>query len=272
MNDEHKTWLQRMADILSREPQDRQELLEILRDAYDRQLLNYDALSMIEGVLQVSHMQVRDIMIPKAQMKAINITDNHKSIIQTISKSGHSRFPVLSEKQEEVIGILLAKELVVHHEINQPMQLSKILRPAFFVPESKRLDILLKEFRQNRNHMAIVIDEYGGVAGLITIEDVLEEIVGDIEDEYDSENYPLIRQVNNKEYMVQAQTTIEDINNYFKTNIKEKDIDTIGGLVLKQAGYVPHKNECIKLVDFDVKILDADERRIHLIQVTHRKN
>ena len=270
MRDDHKTWLQKMADILSREPQNREELLEILRDAHERQLLNYDALSMIEGVLQVSHMQARDIMIPRAQMKVIQSNASHDDMIAIISESGHSRFPVLSEDKEEVVGVLLAKELVVHYKKKEPLQLLKILRPAVFIPESKRLDVLLKEFRQNRNHMAIVIDEYGGIAGLITIEDVLEEIVGDIEDEYDHDQHAFIRQVNDKEYMIHAQTPIEDINDYFKTNIKTNEVDTFGGLVLKQVGYVPTKGEVIKLANFNVKILDANQRRIHLMKVTHQ--
>jgi len=267
MSDDHKSWIDKIGDALSREPQDRDDLLELLHDAHQRGLLNRDAMAMIEGVLQVSHMQVRDIMIPKAQMVMIESESQLKDIINTIAESGHSRFPVLSEDHEEIIGILMAKALVTHRQRSN-FDINSLIRKATFIPESKRLDVLLKEFRLNKNHMAIVIDEYGGVAGLVTIEDVLEEIVGEIEDEYDNDDSnALIRQVNDQEYLVQAQTNIEDINAYFKLKIQAEDIDTIGGLVLKQTGYVPKQDEIIILPDFEVRIVKADERKIQLIKL-----
>lgn len=264
-----RSWLERLSNLLLREPQDREQLVALLRDAEQRQLLDANALAMIEGVLQVSIMQVRDIMIPRSQMIVVNEDTTLEECLPIIIESGHSRFPVIGDDRDEIIGILLAKELLGAMHDDKQMQRFDIhdsLRPAIFVPESKRLNVLLQEFRHSRNHMAIVVDEYGGVAGLVTIEDVLEQIVGEIADEFDVEEDAYIKQHSKTEYIVKALMPLDEFNEHFNTQLEGKDADTIGGLVMRHFGRLPKRGEIIKLPPFEFKVLHADKRRIHLLQ------
>ena len=275
MNDDstlgHKTtWLDRLSQFLQGEPKDRVELLDILRTAEDRHLIDHDAFSMIEGVLEVSEMQVRDVMVPRSQMVVIDRDAELADILPTVIESGHSRFPVIGESRDDVIGVLLAKDLLPYLAArgDKEFKLEDLLRPAVVIPESKRLDALLKEFRASRNHMAIVVDEYGGASGLVTIEDVLEEIVGEIEDEYDYDDEDDdIKVVGNQEYSVKALTTIEDFNQYFDADFSDEEFDTIGGLVMQGFGHLPAKGECTEIGRFAFRVVAADSRRIRLLQV-----
>src|SRR4051812_23011605 len=261
-------WLERLSSLLSREPDDREALLEQLHAAYERNLLDADALSMIEGVLQVSEMQVRDVMIPRAQMNVINASESPDKFIPYVIQSGHSRFPVIEEDKDNVLGILLAKDLLRYYAGEEEFNVREMLRPAVFIPESKPLNVLLKEFRKNRNHIAIVVDEYGGVAGLVTIEDVLEQIVGDIEDEYDFDEVDdNIVQDRSGQYRVKAVTEIQDFNEKFGTDFSDDEFDTIGGLVLKRFGRVPKRGEQVTMEGFTFKVVRADSRRLHLLEV-----
>jgi magnesium and cobalt transporter len=268
----HRSWLERLSQALLREPQDREQLVDLLRDAEQRNLLDEQALTMIEGVLHISETHVRDIMIPRAQMVVVESDTPPEKFLPLIIESGHSRFPVIGENRDEVIGILLAKDLLEGFNsqqiTHQKFQLRHILRPVVFVPESKRLDKLLQEFRRNRNHMAIVIDEYGGVAGLVTIEDVLEQIVGDIEDEYDIDEELFIKQHGETYYSVRAFTPIEDFNHYFNAQLDDSEFDTIGGLVMHAFGHLPKRGETTVIGPFRFKVLHADNRRIRLLRVT----
>jgi magnesium and cobalt transporter len=261
------TLLERIGAILMREPEDRDQLLELLQSSYERNLMDADALAMIEGVLQVSELQARDIMVPRAQMDVVDINDPPESFLPKVIESGHSRFPVIGESKDDVIGILLAKDLLRYyagHESN----VRDMLRPAVFIPESKRLNVLLKDFRRARNHMAIVVDEYGGVAGLLTIEDVLEQIVGDIEDEYDfDETEAQILLDRNGLYRVKAQTSIEDFNSTFGTEFSDDEFDTIGGLLLSRFGRLPKRGEEIELDGLRFRVQRADSRRLHSLLV-----
>jgi len=263
-----RSWLDRLSQVLMGEPKDREELVDLLRDAEQRNLLNPDALAMIEGVLQVSEMKVRDIMIPRSQMVVIEREALMDELLPLVIGAAHSRYPVIGESKDQVQGMLLAKDLLPFTAGSaDDFDLREILRPAIFVPESKRLDVLLKEFRSNRNHMAIVVDEYGGVAGLVTIEDVLEQIVGDIEDEYDFNEDGYILQLTDTEYTVKAITPIDEFNEYFRTEFSDEEFDTVGGLVTKSLGHVPGRGEVVGIAGLDFKILRADSRRIHLIKV-----
>ncbi len=265
-----RSWLERIGQALLGEPRDRDQLLEVLREAQQRGILDADALAMIEGVLAVSEMQVRDIMIPRAQMVTVERDTPPEEFLPTVLQSGHSRFPVLGDSRDEVVGILLAKDLLAYFasEERDPNFVRDHLRPAVFIPESKRLNVLLKEFRANRNHMAIVVDEYGGVAGLVTIEDVLEQIVGEIEDEYDIEEGATIARVGENVYTVKALTDIEDFNEYFGAQLSDEEFDTIGGLVVNRLGHLPKRGEEVTIDRFHFKVLRADNRRVHLLQVT----
>jgi magnesium and cobalt transporter len=264
--------LARFGAWLAREPEDREELVELLRTSYERNLLDADALAMIEGVLQVSEMQARDIMVPRAQMDVIDIRESPDQFIPMVIQTGHSRFPVFGENKDDVIGILLAKDLLRHYAGEEEFNVREMLRPAVFIPGSKPLNVLLKEFRKNRNHMAIVVDEYGGVAGLITIEGVIEQIVGDIEDEYDFEDVEdNIVLDKGGQYRVKALTEIADFNAVFGTRYSEQEFDTIGGLVLSRFGRVPKRGEQISLDNLVFKVLRADSRRLHLLQVARKK-
>ncbi len=260
-------WLERLGALLMREPEDREQLIELLHSSYERNLLDGDALSMIEGVLQVSELQARDIMVPRAQMDVVEIADPPEKFIPVVIEAGHSRFPVIGADKDDVLGVLLAKDLLRYYA-GESFNLREMLRPAVFIPESKRLNVLLKDFRRTRNHMAIVVDEYGGVAGLVTIEDVLEQIVGDIEDEYDfDETEGNIVAEPDGRFRVKAQTEIEDFNAAFGTEYGNEDFDTIGGLVLNRFGRLPKRGEEIVFDELRFRVLRADSRRLHVLLV-----
>jgi hemolysin (HlyC) family protein len=262
------TLLERLSAFLTREPEDREELLELLHGAFEHKLLDADALSMIEGVLQVSEMTVRDIMIPRAQMDVVSIDDNPAEFIPLVLETRHSRFPVIGENKDDVVGILLAKELLNWYRNPENFNVHDTLRPAVFVPESKRLNVLLRDFRANRNHIAIVVDEYGGVSGLITIEDVLEQIVGDIEDEYDFDESEddIIAEAGGR-HRVKAQTEIDDFNNHFSTDFADDEFDTVGGLVLQAFGRLPKRGETTTIGELRFRVVRADSRRLYTLQV-----
>jgi len=267
-----RVWLERLGQALSGEPRDREELLELLNDARERNLFDTEAQTMLEGVLQVAEMQVRDVMIPRAQMVALEKDGGLDQALKVISDSGHSRFPVVGDSRDEVIGVVLAKDLLNHFVENadEPFNIREYLRPAPFVPESMRLNVLLKKFRASRNHMAIVADEYGGVAGLVTIEDVLEQIVGDIDDEYDVDDEARILKHTDTRYTVKALTPVEDFNEYFGTNFSDDDFETVGGLVIHAFGHLPKRGEKTEFGGFRFKVLRADSRRLHLLEVMRR--
>jgi magnesium and cobalt transporter len=259
--------LERLSALLSREPEDREDLLARLRSACDRNLIDPDALSIIEGALQMSDMQVREVMIPRAQMDVVHLDDPVDKIAGFAIDTAHSRFPAVGENKDDVVGILLAKDLLRYYA-GREFDLRGMLRPAVFVPESKRLNVLLREFRVSRNHMAIVVDEYGGVAGLVTIEDVLEQIVGDIEDEYDfDEVADSIRLDQNGRYRVKATTEIADFNHAFETAFPDDEVDTIGGLVIRHLGRLPKRGEMIDLDGVRIQIMRADSRRVYTLLV-----
>jgi magnesium and cobalt transporter len=261
--------LERLSAFIMREPEDREQLIELLHSSYERNLLDADALAMIEGVLQVSELQARDIMVPRSQMDVIDINESPDKFIPLVIQTAHSRFPVTSRNKDDIIGILLAKDLLRYYAGEEEFNVRDMLRPAVFIPESKPLNVLLKEFRKNRNHIAIVVDEYGGVAGLVTIEDVLEQIVGDIEDEYDfDEVEDNIIQDKSGEYRVKAVTEIGDFNEKFGTAFSDDEFDTIGGLVLKRFGRVPKRGEQVTMEDLTFKVLRADSRRVYLLEVS----
>lgn len=265
---QHKpTFLERLSHFLLREPEDREQLIEQLHAAYEKNLLDADALSMIEGVLQVSEMQVRDIMIPRSQMDVIDITHPPEKFIPFVIEAAHSRFPVIEDGRDDVIGILLAKDLLRYYA-GEEFDVRDMLRPAVFIPEAKRLNVLLKEFRSNRNHIAIVVDEYGGVAGMVTIEDVLEQIVGDIEDEYDfDETEDNIIQDAQGRYRVKALTEIEDFNEVLGSDFSDEEFSTIGGLIVSQFGHLPKRGEQIVFNAMRFTVLRADSRRLHSVLI-----
>ncbi len=259
--------IERLSAFLSREPEDREELLALLYSAYERNLLDADALSIIEGALQVSDMQVRDVMIPRAQMDCIHLDEPMDVVAGVVIDTAHSRFPAIGDGKDDVAGILLAKDLLRYYA-GREFDLRDMLRPAVFVPESKRLNVLLREFRVSRNHMAIVVDEYGGVAGLVTIEDVLEQIVGDIEDEFDfDEAGDSIRLDHSGRYRVKATTEIEDFNEAFSTEFSDDEYDTVGGLVIRHFGRLPKRGETVELEGLKIQVLRADSRRVHTLLV-----
>lgn len=269
-----KSFFNLLSQVLLREPHTRRELIELLRDAQTRDLLDRDALDMIEGVLQVSEMQVRDIMVPRAQMDVVDKNSPPESYLPMVIETAHSRFPMIDGDKDKVAGILLAKDLLRYFDEKSSddsayFDIDDILRPAVFIPESKRLNVLLREFRINRNHMAIVVDEYGGVSGLVTIEDVLEQIVGEIADEHDIEAEDvMIMPRRGGEVIVKALAPIEDFNAHFGTTFSDEDLDTIGGLVMTTMGRLPERGEKIDIGNFRFEILRADSRRIHLLKVT----
>ena len=264
------SWVTRIKQALTRVPSDNEQLLDTLRAVQQKNLFDSDALAMIEGVLQVDDMQVRDIMIPRSQVVVLEREASPDELLRSIVESGHSRFPVIGESRDEVIGILLAKDLLLYafERTDGRLNVRDILRPAIFVPESKRLNVLLKDFRSSRNHMAIVVDEYGGVAGMVTIEDVLEQIVGEIEDEHDVEEEDTIRKHSEVHYTIKALTPIEDFNEYFELSLSDEEFDTIGGLVIHQIGHLPKRGERIVIGKLLFKILRADSRRVHMLQLT----
>jgi len=262
-------WLGRLSHWLWGEPQDRQDLLELLQDARERKLVDEDEQQMLEGALAVSQTHVRDVMIPRSQMVVLERDDSPDDLLNTIIASGHSRFPVIGDDRDEVVGILLAKDLLRFFVENEKRQfdIRECLRSAAFIPESKRLNTLLKEFRDSHNHMAIVVDEYGGVSGLLTIEDVLEQIVGDIGDEHDIEEDVFIKKEDNRLFTVRALTRIDDFNDYFGTDFSDEDFGTIGGLVMHELGRLPRRGESVSVENFDFKVTRADRRRIETLQV-----
>ena len=268
-----RNWFERISQVLLGEPKDREQLVELLRDAQARNLLDADALAMIESILQVSEMQVRDIMIPRAQMVVVRRDASLEEILPTIIDSGHSRFPVIGENRDEVVGILLAKDLLRYRiQPEEAFSIRDSMRPVVFIPESKRLNVLLKEFRLSRNHIAVVVDEYGGVGGMVTIEDVLEQIVGEIADEHDIEEGVFILQRSETSYMVKALTPIEDFNEYFGTDFSDEEFDTVGGLVAHEFGHLPKRGESVALGRFVFKVTRADNRRIHLLALDIRED
>src|SRR5688572_132230 len=268
MNDPAKpSLLERLSSLLLREPEDRDQLIELLHSAFERRLLDAEALSMIEGVLQVSETQVRDVMIPRSQMDMLDAAESPEKFIPFAIETAHSRFPVFEDNRDNVIGILLAKDLLRFYA-EEEFNVREMLRPAVFVPEAKRLNVLLKEFRANRNHIAIVVDEYGGVAGLVTIEDVIEQIVGDIEDEYDfDETEDNIIADRSGRFRVKAVTEIGDFNSRFGTTFSDADFDTVGGLVVGRFGRLPKRGESIVIEGFTFQVLRSDSRKIHSLLV-----
>jgi len=272
MGDERgsRSWLDRIGQAFSGEPQDIQELVDLLRDASRRDLFDSEVLAILEGALQVGDMRVRDVMVPRSQMVVVSEDDVPEVFVRTVIESGHSRFPVVGDTRDEVHGILLAKDLLAYFATpgERSLDLDDVMRPALHIPESKRLHVLLSEFRASRNHMAIVADEYGGVAGLVTIEDVLEQIVGEIDDEHDTDEERYIKRLDSGEFTVKALTAVEDFNDYFDTSFDDEEFDTIGGIVIKAFGHLPSRNESIDIEGAHFRVLRADQRRVHLLQVT----
>ena len=265
---EERSWLDRLTHFISGEPQTKSDLEDVLSLAEEHEIIDQDARKIMEGALLVTNMQVRDIMIPRAQMIVIDADESVQEALPKIIDAGHSRFPVIGEGMDDVIGILLAKDLLPLVESDSaPPALRQLMRPVIAVPESKRLNVLLREFRQNRNHMAIVIDEYGGIAGLITIEDVLEEIVGEIEDETDVAEKKPIRPMSDGTFFVEALTAIDDFNAFFDTEFSDDEFDTIGGVVVNAFGQLPSRNQSIQLNNFEFSVIRADERRLSSLRV-----
>ena len=263
-----KSWLSKLANIFTDEPQNRDDLLHILQEAFANDLLDVDALNMMKGALKVSDLQVRQVMVPRAQMVVIPLSSNIEEVLPIIVESGHSRFPVVGEDKDELEGILLAKDVLKSFvKTEKDFNLKDIIRPAVVIPESKQVNILLNEFRTSRNHMAIIIDEYGGVAGLVTIEDILEEIVGEIDDEYDDQEDPYVMHVNEQVYRINALTTITEFNEQFNYDFDDTEYDTIGGLVASEAGRLPETGEQISIADLTFKVIKADKRRIEFVEV-----
>lgn len=268
METDRPSFFERLSSLLLREPEDREQLIALLHSAHERNLLDADALSITEGALAASEVSVRDVMVPRAKMEVVSIDDPLEDIVAYVNETGHSRFPVIDGDRENIIGILLAKDLL-RIQSEDRFRLREWLRPAVFIPESKRLNVLLREFRVSRNHMAVVVDEYAGVCGLITIEDVLEQIVGDIEDEYDfDEDEGNIRLDQTGRYRVKAQTAIEDFNAAFETRFSNEECDTVGGLILNHLGRVPKRNETVELGGLLFRVQRADSRRLYSLIVT----
>ena len=264
------SFMERVSAAFTAKPKNRSQLLTLLRQAQATELLDVDSLRMIEGVMQVAEMSVSEIMIPRAEMVVVPKEATLNEILPIAIKSGHSRFPVIGENKDEVIGILLAKDLLNFYlEGNtERFSIKEILRPVVFIPENKRLNILLNEFRKNRNHIAVIVDEYGGVSGLVSIEDVLEQIVGEIEDEHDIDRDLYIRKHKDGYYSIKATTPIEDFNEFFSTHLTDDEYDTIGGLVLQGLGHLPKRGESIMIENIPFKVLRANSRRIQLLQTT----
>jgi magnesium and cobalt transporter len=267
-NSPQKSWVDKISQLLTGEPQDLEDLLEILREAREKRLLDTDALSMIEGVLQVSQMRVRDIMIPRVQMVVVPKDAELETIMPLVTEFGHSRYPVIDGDRSKVVGVLLAKDLLGRILDNKSMKVHEIMRPSCVVPESKRLNVLLKELRTNGNHMAIVVDEYGQSAGLVTIEDVLEQIVGEIEDEHDEhEDEGYISQRSPSEYMIKALTPMDEFDEYFSTQLATDEYDTIGGFIVSQLEHMPKKGESLVVDTMKFEVIRADSRRVHLLKL-----
>jgi magnesium and cobalt transporter len=266
---EEKSLLGRIAQAFSSEPRSREDLQQILQLAMENDIIEEDSLSIIDGAMQVSGMQARDIMVPRPQMVVIKSESTLEEVLQHISVSKHSLYPVIGESPDDILGILLVKDLLpqILSDDRESFDIRQLLRQSVVVPESKRLNVLLREFRENRNHMAIVIDEYGGVAGLVTIEDVLEEIVGEIEDETDEDEDQFIRRIADDDFFVRALTPIEDFNDYFDVAFSDDEFDTIGGLVMHAFGHMPTRNEITHIEGFEFKVINADQRKIHSLRL-----
>ena len=263
-------WLKRITQSFSGEPQDREELLAVLREAGERGLIDSEALTMLEGVLEVGDIQVRDIMVPRAQMVCVRREDPSQTIMPIVVESGHSRFPVMDGDRDDIVGILLAKDLLrlCISDQDERFDIREYMRPAVFVPESKRLNVLLKDFRRNRHHMAIVVDEYGGVSGLVTIEDVMEQIVGEIDDEFDVEEDLNIRKDADRQYTIRGVTRIDEFNEYFGSELSEEEgFDTVAGLLMKELGRLPRRGESANIAGFEFRVSRADRRRIDALRV-----
>ncbi|SIN97899.1 CNNM family magnesium/cobalt transport protein CorC [Salinivibrio sp. ES.052] len=264
-----KTFFERLSQFFQADPKDRQELVDVFRDSEQNALIDHDTRDMLEGVMQISDMRVREIMIPRSQMVIVERSQSLEAIINIIIDAQHSRYPVISDDKDHVEGILLAKDLLRYLRPDaENFDIEKVLRPVVVVPESKRVDRLLKEFQEERYHMAIVIDEFGGVSGVVTIEDILEEIVGEIEDEYDDEEEQEIRQLSRHTFSMKALTTLEDFNEHFGAQFQDDVVDTIGGLVMTSFGHLPDRGEEVDIGDFHFKVTSADSRRIIQLQVT----
>jgi magnesium and cobalt transporter len=263
-------WRSRLTRTLAARLADRGSLVELLAESKQRGVLDADAFAMLEGVLEVADLQVRDIMVPRGQMICLRREEPLAGMLAAIVESGHSRFPMLADDRDDVVGILLAKDLLRQFAGADPhkFDIREYLRPATFVPESKRLNVLLKEFRVNRNHMAIVVDEYGGVAGLVTIEDVIEQIIGEIDDEFDIEDDQDIRREGERQFSVRGGTRIAEFNQFFNVELPEDEFDTIAGLVMKQFGRMPRRGESVQLAGLELRVLRADRRRIDTLRVT----
>ena len=262
-------WLKRITQSMTGEPRDLAELIESLRAASERGLFDGDALVMLEGVLAVADMQVRDIMVPRSQMVFVGRDESAERLVEMAVESGHSRFPVIGEDRDQILGILLAKDLLrLQAAGNDSFEIREYMRPVVFVPESKRLNVLLKDFRRNHNHIAMVVDEYGGICGLVTIEDVIEQIVGEIDDEHDVEDDQPIRKERPREFTVRALTPIAEFNRFFGTRLADEEVDTIGGLLMQEFGRLPRRGEVCKVETLEFRILRADRRRIDMVRVT----
>ena len=268
-NNKSLTLFQKLSRIFLNHPEDRDELLSVLKKSQKSDLFDLDALTMIEGVLQVDEIQVRDIMIPRSHMVVLKEDNSYEEMLPVVIESGHSRFPVIGDSRDEIVGILLAKDLLryCNEGSRTDFEIKDVLRSPSFVPESKRLNVLLKEFRSSRNHIAMIVDEYGGIAGLVTIEDVLEQIVGDIDDEHDVEDIGNIRRLGVSRYSVKALTPIEEFNEYFDSDFSDEDFDTLAGLVMNHLGHLPKRGESVVIGRFLFKIMSADSRRIKHLQV-----
>lgn len=269
-----RSWIERIGQVLQGELKDREQLVVVLGEALKNNIIDQDAFSMIDGALQVAEMQVRDIMLPRSQMIVLEMDMPTEELLDTVIVSAHSRFPVVADSKDEVVGILLAKDLLPHlvNSDNKKLNVRDVLRPAVFVPESKRLNVLLKEFKSTRNHIAIVVDEYGGVAGMVTIEDVLEQIVGEIEDEHDFDEDSYIFEHSENNATVKAVIPLEDFNEHFKTKFSDDEFDTIGGIVMNALGHVPKRGESIVIEHLNFKILRSSNRRIELLEVSSSTN
>ncbi len=271
--DDSQSWFSRIRQFLQGEPQNQEELVSVLRDAQVRSLISGDTLAIIEGAIQFSKLRVRDIMLPKNQMVCLNENDSYEQIINKVTETGHSRFPVLDEQSDEIIGILHAKDLL-QHQSNQEedFDLTDICRHVTIIPEGKKLDVLLSEFRSKRNHMAVVVDEYGEISGFVTIEDVIEQIVGDIEDEFDIDEDAYIKAHDNFHYIIKAHTPIVEFNEHLHADLNDETYDTLGGIVMNRFGHLPKRGEIIDIEHFEFRIISADSRRIKLLECVDKRN
>ena len=269
-SNEQKSWFGKITQVFAQEPKTREELLDVIRAAHHNKLLDNEALAIVEGAIQVADLQVRDIMVPRSQVISISAEQSPREFLPSVISAAHSRYPVVGESLDDVIGVLLAKDLLplILQDDQHSFNIKDLLRPATFVPESKRLNVLLREFRANHSHMAIVIDEYGGVAGLVTIEDVLEQIVGDIEDEHDIEEDSYIRPLPSGDFLVKALTPIDSFNEFFDRGFPDDEFDTVAGLVMNAFGHLPKRNEIIEIDGFRFRVLNADSRRVHMLRVS----